>query len=1355
MTAAGSQTNTKEYPVGIFTSVLSGKEPFLADHIIQGQKILPGMAYLEISRAAVAHLVSMSDNHMIVLSESVFVSALLVSGECALEVCVYPGTAGEFGIEVKTELGVHFQSRAHIRDRNTDYLGKATKLDIVQLQEQCSRPGPTRHAFYEYFKNRGVVLGPSHRGVEWISVGDNCAFSKFSLPGSSKRGMYMDPGMLDSVIQTGVALSTDPNENEVPFAVVKTEIFAPLTDSMYGYTEKNDEGINYTALDEDGNICVIITGFLTREINLQVTQPQLVYYKPEWQSHNVSAGNSVAANEIRPEGDYSSLVTSLCELTQTLVKDRVAEPLIDIRLTEHQQTFKGILAALHTVQLEHSKFRCRLLLGDQQLTRRYSEKNLATAASYVWPDNKTILITGGLGGVGKLVAKDIAANTRNNRLILTGRSASDAKTQELSAAIAAFGATVEYEQCDVSQPADVAALLVKFPALDAIIHCAGVSRDNYVSNKTAAEIEQVLAPKVDGLYYLDQATAALKLDYFVTFSSIAGVLGNTGQLDYASANGYMDSYMQQRATQVRAGQRFGKSISINWPLWDSDGMQLDEASKQELLRTFKIHPLPTEQGLTALKKVIASDETQLIVLFGNPKSVAGLFAQKAKKEMPEQGSKKVSGETDVKTEKLEKEILKQIRAQTAEHLKLRPTQIDDQADWPSFGFDSILMASFVNRLNTRYGLNLMPTVLFEASNITAFSGYLLNNYADIMADKLAVTEKARSSTKEPSSQLFAEVPEPDLTVQSAFAQNFKRSYISSPRYRQKDVAVIGISCRIAGARTLEGFWDMLIGEKDMVSEIPANRWDWRDYPGVSKWGVFVDGVEEFDPLFFGISPAEAMYMTPEQRLMMQYVWECVEHSGCGIDELKGSDTGLFVGCGPSGYSTILHGLPIEAYSATGTVDSMGPNRISYLLDWHGPSNPIDTACSSALVALHRGVEAIRAGHCKQAVTGGVNLLLAVDGFISFAKSGMLCKDGRCKTFSDKANGYVRGEGVGMIMVKSLPDALRDGNTIYAVVKGTAENHGGRSTSLTAPNPKAQAAVVKKAILDAGVDFTRVSYIECHGTGTELGDPVEINGLKMVAREFQATPQPDHVCKLGSIKSNIGHLEYSAGVVGLIKVILQLRHKKIAKSLHCETLNPYIDLNGTPYRVAQTASDWTVPPGQTRVAGVSSFGFGGVNAHVILEEFDADVYGGDIQQTTEDPRYVFILSAKNEERLLEYAAQLDAYVDTAVEQKIVLRDIAYTMQVGRAEMQERLAFIASSFEELKEAVNDFVASKGKANGVRMVRGTVKNGTEGNIELGDTQAGREFLNKLIASNETEKIAELWCKGTRINWKQFYAA
>ncbi|MCW8998389.1 MAG: beta-ketoacyl synthase N-terminal-like domain-containing protein, partial [Kangiellaceae bacterium] len=780
----------------------------------------------------------------------------------------------------------------------------------------------------------------------------------------------------------------------------------------------------------------------------------------------------------------------------------------------------------------------------------------------------------------------------------------------------------------------------------------------------------------------------------------------------------------------------------------------------------KVKPMPSGEGLTALKQIIGSDEPQLLVLFGNKKAITKKFDKShssAKKTIESKPNKIASNSAN--PDKLLRAISQEVKMQTAEHLKRRPNELDDSADWAEFGFDSILLASFVNRFNSRFGLNLMPTVFFEATNIQLFAQYLSENHAQQLAKKMSLaTEKNAtqpvSSAKENSKAQHHDKHQNKQKI-SSFAQSLKQNFKAATTYRDKDIAIVGMSCKIAGTSSLEEFWEMLDKGKDMITEIPNDRWDWQDYPESRKWGSFIEGVREFDPLFVGISPAEAIYINPEQRLIMQYIWACVEDAGCGGKDVRGTDTGIFVGCGASAYTSVLQKhMPVEAYTATGEVTSVGPNRMSYLMDWHGPSNPIETACSSALVAVHRAVEAIRSGNCEQAIAGGVNLLLTPHAYISFSKAGMLAEDGRCKTFSDKANGYVRGEGVGMVMLKPLKQALQDGNFIYALVKGTAENHGGRTNSLTAPNPKSQSAVIKKAIKDAGVDFSRVGYVECHGTGTELGDPVEIKGLKTVASDLLNSDSQPLTCMLGSIKSNIGHLEFAAGIAGLIKVVLQMKNKKIAKSLHCESINPYIDLKDTHFKIAQEATDWEVAEGQTRVAGVSSFGFGGVNAHVVLEEYqqNSELFAREkqveAQSLSGDKSQLVVISARNKEALTSYVKRfrdsLGQYQDTPEE----LKRIAYTLQNGRTEMQERLVFVVNSIADWSSQIDDYLESNGKIFDRRIYRGTVSTSVQGNIEIGDTESGKNYIKNLIESSELEKIAELWVNGTKIDWRLIHA-
>jgi len=361
-----------------------------------------------------------------------------------------------------------------------------------------------------------------------------------------------------------------------------------------------------------------------------------------------------------------------------------------------------------------------------------------------------------------------------------------------------------------------------------------------------------------------------------------------------------------------------------------------------------------------------------------------------------------------------------------------------------------------------------------------------------------------------------------------------------------------------------------------------------------------------------ISPREAELIEPQKRLLMSHVWKAIEDAGYAPGSLAGSNTALFIGTADSGYANLYAQAGVKS-DGSGTPASMGPARMSYFLDLHGPSEPVETACSSSLVAIHRGAAALREGVTDLCVVGGVQTIPTEHKHISFSQGGVLSLDGRCKTFSAHANGYVRAEGVGMLVLKRLSDAQRDGDAIYGVILASAENHGGRANSLTSPNPRAQAELLVSAYRRAGVDPRSVSYIEAHGTGTILGDPIEINGLKSAFRQLYAETEDSTSmavegahCGLGSVKTNIGHAELAAGVAGVIKVLLQMQHGVLVRSLHAEELNPHIDLAGTPFDIVRENRPWSTPCDRDgtpapRRAGVSSFGVGGVNAHVVLEE----------------------------------------------------------------------------------------------------------------------------------------------------------
>lgn len=486
---------------------------------------------------------------------------------------------------------------------------------------------------------------------------------------------------------------------------------------------------------------------------------------------------------------------------------------------------------------------------------------------------------------------------------------------------------------------------------------------------------------------------------------------------------------------------------------------------------------------------------------------------------------------------------------------------------------------------------------------------------------------------------------------------------------------------------------------------------------------------------------------------MMYVWKAIEDAGYSAKRIAGTKTGIFTGTLGSGYQTLINkaGLPVEGYTMTGIVPSVGPNRMSYFLDIHGPSEPVETACSSSLVAIHRAVKAIETGDCDMAVAGGVNTIVTPEGHIGFQKAGMLSEDGRCKTFSDQADGYVRGEGAGMIVLKKLSEAEHDRDHIYGLIRGTAENHGGRSASLTAPNPQAQTDVLKSAYQKAGIHPSTITYIEAHGTGTALGDPIEINALK---KAFQTDGAPGGYCGIGSVKTNIGHLELAAGIAGVIKVLMQLKHRTLAKSLHCENINPHIKLKDSPFYIVTETKEWEALRDENgrvlpRRAGVSSFGFGGVNAHIVIEEYMGKSET-EQQEAREKASSLFVLSAKNEERLKERARLLRDFIQNGSSRHIDLADAAYTLQTGRDAMEARLGIIAGSAEELTEKLNAFLLGK---NSEDIISGRKKRENNTISMFSDDEDAADLVSAWLEKKKYRKVLRLWANGFDTDWEHLY--
>jgi acyl transferase domain-containing protein/short-subunit dehydrogenase/acyl carrier protein len=1474
------ESNTSNLKEQKYTTTFTGEEFFFKHHVVAKQKMLPGVAYIEMAREA-GELAG--EQKVYKIKDINWIKPVIIKDSPEkVNITLYPNS-NYVDYEISTLLedgNKSINSVGKIKYSDSREYHKEV-VNIEEIKKRCKVMSSID--CYKDFKDKGFDYGISFQTISKIYTSETEALAHLKLPNSLKNEFNkytLHPSIFDGALQTvtGIKKYKDKGNSLVPFLVEEVEILDKIKESCFVHavllnSDKDNMNIrkyNITITDELGYTLVRIKGLTLRAFAQKtVNSIETTYYKDKWKVVNNDLNKEISGSllvlcnnkniikdlkkyvkghillatigkefkdlgqhiyEINPNNkdDYKQLVLALKKeeiipnnilhlwneekinkekmikqlnvsvysvfyLIKSLIEERLYNKVNFIYGYESDiyganPLYAGISGLLKTVTIENPSFICKSVeicstsinkyikelvqefnyndyseicyKDDSRYVKEFQEinKDLYNSESIKIKKNGVYIITGGTGGLGMITAKYLAKQFKA-RIVLTGRS--DLNTDKLDKIkqLEELGASVIYIKADISKMEDTTLLITKvknqYREINGIIHSAGVIKDSFIFRKTKEDMKAVLASKVFGTMYLDEATKNEKLDFFVMYSSAAGKLGNVGQCDYAYGNCFIDNYSKMRDELSKEGKRFGVTLSLNWPLWEAGGMRVDDTTKRLMKENMGLVPLSTESGIKALEDGLKLNTVNMLVLSGYKSKINKMIEQnKEDKNIRTTNSHSLTKDEKSKLYKTTESYLKEV---LSKEIKLPATRIASNQSFDKYGLDSIMVLNLNKAFEQSFG-DLPKTLLFEYQNINELVEYFIENHQH----KLIDIDSIHTIKNVNKNDFVAKSKE---TIKPHKERFINTRFHKVNNINNDDIAIIGISGKYPMANNLEEFWKNFKQGKDCVTEIPKDRWDYNMYydpdknkqgKSYSKWGGFIDDVDKFDPLFFNISPKEAEIMDPQERLFLQVVWHTLEDAGYTRNSLNNKPVGVFVGVMNGHYQ--LYGVE---ESMKGNVIALNSsfssiaNRVSYYLNLSGPSIALDTMCSSSITSVHMACQSIRSGDSDMAIAGGVNLSIHPNKYIGLSQNKFISSDGKCKSFGEGADGYVPSEGVGAIFLKPLNKAIEHKDDIYGVIKSSSLNHGGKTNGYTIPNPNAQSNLITKAIEKSKIDPRTISYVEAHGTGTSLGDPIEILGLVKAYKKYTNDKQ---YCPIGSAKSNIGHLESAAGIAGITKVLLQMKHKKLVPSIHSNVINSNINFKKTPFYVQHKFEEWKQPNigGDIvpRRAAISAFGAGGANAHIIVEEYTD--YLNEKKEHTKEIPVVILLSAKDKNRLKEYVIDFLNYLNKYKNKKNIanfnLENVAYTLQVGREAMDERIAVVASNISQVINSLNYYITNN-KHNHENIYVGSKKPMEQTLEKILYRQKGKEFINDLIHNKELNLLAELWVSGIHINWKLMY--
>ena len=1362
--------------------------PWLPDHEVMGQVVMPGAAFVELALAA---------TEMAELHDVKFPQPLRPIARTAMQTVIKTDAEKNQVIETfscpaeSSTWTRHFTAATSPAPVSTDEVQSNDETKEVSLEQIRSQPSETVSAqsFYAGMAELGLNYGPNFQTIQTLNVNEAGVLSTLTTQ-ADIRGYLIPPPLLDGAIHSLAVglLNEDGDSLFLPVGMKRVRLLAEVKEELVCYakwTQPDGElrTADLTLMDTDGNVVGEIESLQVRQTSrsalrqLSGSGSERLLYEMQWQNFRlpaasetkrnwlivgdrqgvakrlIEAGHEVQSVEIKttdaelinwdhlidadnvPAGilwdftddditnanDYSTQdhCTAILSLTKTLAEKNIRTIECGLQLLTSNAVDSGdngvknsvgdspvdpnqakYLGLGRVLGAEQPEFRCRLIDvdtfsdetdtalfeflvtetkesqfairdGQFQVPRLKQVKLPKSDESFTASSDAAYLITGGLGMLGRQAAKWLADHGAG-QVVLVSRRQPDEATQTFLDSISETGCTVTVHSADLSEEASVKALFDNFDGdwkpLKGVIHAAGVLDDGLIGDQTWERFEKVLASKITGGRLLHEFTKDLSLDFFVLYSSAASVLGSPGQSNYATGNAYLDGLAWHRRSLGLP------AISINWGPW-TEGMAADPMIAKRLALQ-GITALSVTEAHDAMEKMIVGDLVQTTVMdvdwrrmvMGLGNETPSLLDGLAPARRRSQGG---DSEFVAKVKKMQPAPARELMVKTiGEQLqRILSTPELPQTDRPliELGLDSLMAVEFGTELQMMLGdgFAVAPTMLFDHPTVDAISDHVL--------ELIGETESETSS----DGQTTASISEPSKKMTA-----------------RDDIAIIGMSCRFPGAENVEQFWQNLLDGVDSVREIPDGRWDIDQFysadrqPGkmYTKEGGFLENIGDFDAPFFNIDAVEACWIDPQHRMLLENSYTALENAGVATAPLIDNNVGVFMGIMGQDYAflpRLENAEIVEAFQGAGLSHSAGVGRISYVFGFEGPSVAVDTASSSSLVALHQAMRSLQDGNCNLALAGGVNAILAPVNSLLMSKAGLLSPDGRCKSFSASADGFGRGEGCGVVVLKRLSDAKRAGDNVLAVVRGAAVSHNGFSGGITAPSGKAQARVITDALKDAHIAPNQVQYLEAHGTGTEYGDPMEIAAAAGVYGKGRSRDNP---LLVGTVKANISHLEAAGGVSGLIKAVLCLHNGVIPQQLYADQPSPHVPWKRMPVKMITDQTPW--PKTDERLAAVTALGLVGTNAHVVLSKVVSDEAEANdtVAESSESSRpQLLLLSARDEASLQKlsqrFAEQLNSDSVGSFE------NFCYTSAVGRRHFEYRLAVGTDSPAAALEALSE--------------------------------------------------------------------